>query len=62
MEMQAVEPWGVLSPQALAATLRFTADKRLLIRNTVEYLSGIDSNQLQTRRQLHQSGLQNRFP
>ncbi|MFT5598459.1 MAG: glycine/D-amino acid oxidase-like deaminating enzyme [Gammaproteobacteria bacterium] len=61
-EMQGVEPWGVLSPQALGATLRFTADKRLLVRNTAEYLPGIDSNQLQSRRQLHQSGLQKRFP
>jgi glycine/D-amino acid oxidase-like deaminating enzyme len=61
-EMKGVEPWGVLSPQALGATLRFTADKRLLIRNTAEYLPGIDSNRLQKRRQLHQSGLQKRFP
>lgn len=61
-EMQGVEPWGVLSPQALGATLRFTADKRLLIRNTVEYLSGIDAGQLQARQQLHQSGLKKRFP
>jgi glycine/D-amino acid oxidase-like deaminating enzyme len=61
-EMQGVKPWGVLSPQALGATLRFTADKRLLIRNTAEYISGIDSNQLQKRQQLHQSGLQKRFP
>jgi glycine/D-amino acid oxidase-like deaminating enzyme len=61
-EMRGVAPWGVLSSQALGATLRFTADKRLLIRNTAEYLPGINSNQLQTRRQLHQSGLQKRFP
>lgn len=61
-QMQGVEPWGVLSPQALGATLRFTADKRLLIRNTAEYLPGIDTNQLQKRQQLHQSGLQKRFP
>jgi glycine/D-amino acid oxidase-like deaminating enzyme len=61
-EMQGVEPWGVLSPQALGATLRFTPDKRLLIRNTAEYLPGIDANQLQKRQQLHQFGLQKRFP
>ena len=60
--MQGVEPWGVLSPQALGATLRFTADKRLLIRNTAEYLPGIDARQLQIRKQLHRSGLQKRFP
>lgn len=61
-EMQGVEPWGVLSPQALGATLRFTADKRLLIRNTAEYLPGIDIAQLQHRRELHRAGLQKRFP
>jgi glycine/D-amino acid oxidase-like deaminating enzyme len=61
-QMQGVAPWGVLSPQALGATLRYTADKRLLIRNTAEYLPGIDPNQLQKRQQLHQSGLVKRFP
>ena len=61
-QMNGVKPWGVLSPQALGATLRFTADNRLLIRNTAEYLPGIDTNQLQQRQLLHQSGLQKRFP
>lgn len=61
-QMHGVEPWGILSPQALGATLRYTADNRLLIRNTAEYLSGIDSNQLQQRQNLHRSGLRKRFP
>ncbi|MFT5665045.1 MAG: glycine/D-amino acid oxidase-like deaminating enzyme [Gammaproteobacteria bacterium] len=62
LAMSGVEPWGILSPQPLGATLRYTADNRLLIRNTAEFLPGIDPNQLQQRRNLHQAGLQKRFP
>ncbi len=60
--MHAVEPWGILSPQALGATLRYTADNRLLIRNTAEFLPGINSSRLQQCQQLHRAGLQKRFP
>lgn len=60
--MTEVEPWGILSPQALGATLRFTPDKRLLIRNTAEYLPGISATKLSQCRQLHCLGLQKRFP
>ncbi|MNT50723.1 Gamma-glutamylputrescine oxidoreductase [compost metagenome] len=58
-----VEPWGVLSTRPLGATVRFTPDRRVLIRNTAEYrtrdLSGSD---LSSRRKHHLLGLQRRFP
>ncbi len=58
-----VGPWGVLSPQPLGATVRLTSDRRLLMRNTAEYLpSGVPPAQLARRRYQHLVGLQKRFP
>jgi len=55
--------WGVLSPQALGATLRLTTDRRLLIRNTAEYRpGGIDASLLAQRQSKHYDGLKRRFP
>ena len=55
--------WGVLSPQSLGATMRLTKDRRILIRNTVEYRpSGIDTATLALRRKTHYQGLRKRFP
>jgi len=55
--------WGILSPQALGATLRLTKDRRILIRNTAEYRpSGINSGMLAARRKKHYQGLRIRFP
>jgi len=57
------ETWGILSPQSLGATMRLTQDRRILIRNTVEYLpSGIDGARLAARRKGHADGLKKRFP
>ncbi len=59
----AAAPWGILSPQALGATLRLTGDRRLMIRNTAEYRpAGIDAATLASRRRIHLSALQKRFP
>ncbi len=60
---QQVKPWGVLSPQPLGATLRLTADRRLLIRNTAEYRpSGIPIQIIGQKRHQHMLGLKKRFP
>lgn len=57
------QSWGVLSPQSLGATMRLTKDRRILIRNTAEYLpSGINSSILAARREKHVEGLKKRFP
>jgi glycine/D-amino acid oxidase-like deaminating enzyme len=55
--------WGVLSTRAAGATLRLTRDKRLLIRNTVEYRHrDLAGHSLAVRRARHLQGLQRRFP
>lgn len=63
-ELGAPDEWGVLSAQAMGATVRLTADRRIMIRNTAEAhkavnMSGAD---LARRLQVHQQGLQRRFP
>ncbi|NPT44978.1 FAD-dependent oxidoreductase [Paraburkholderia sp. 1N] len=56
-------PWGVLSTRPAGATLRLTPDKRLLIRNTVEYRRrDLAGRSLMARRAKHLRGLQRRFP
>jgi glycine/D-amino acid oxidase-like deaminating enzyme len=56
--------YGVLPVDAMGATLRFTEDHRLMIRNTVEYHAGIAMNaaDLETRKAIHREGLKRRFP
>lgn len=55
--------WGILSPRRLGATLRLTQDRRILMRNTVEYRpGGISAVLLAERRKQHVEGLQKRFP
>ena len=56
--------WGVLSVRPMGATVRLTADKRILIRNTAEISTSSTLNQkkMQIRKQLHQSGIRKRFP
>ena len=62
-ELNHVSPWGVLAPKSLGATVRLTSDRRLLIRNTAEYLPhGIDASMLAARRNKHFEGLKCRFP
>ena len=54
--------WGILSPRSLGATMRLTRDRRILIRNTAEYLpGGINGRQLARRRGIHGAGLSKRF-
>jgi glycine/D-amino acid oxidase-like deaminating enzyme len=57
-------PWGILPVDAMGATLRFTEDHRLLIRNTVEYHPGIamKASDLEKRKAIHHEGLKRRFP
>jgi glycine/D-amino acid oxidase-like deaminating enzyme len=55
--------WGVLSARPGGATLRLTPDRRLLIRNTVEYRRrDLAGHSLAVRRAMHLRGLQRRFP
>ncbi|PCI66281.1 MAG: amino acid oxidase [Gammaproteobacteria bacterium] len=58
-----VEEWAVLSANAMGATIRYTQDKRIMIRNTVEVSSRLQltPSQLATRQQSHLKGLQKRF-
>jgi glycine/D-amino acid oxidase-like deaminating enzyme len=56
--------WGVLPVKPMGATVRFTKDRRILIRNTAEinksYL--MDNTILNERKKIHKSGIQKRFP
>lgn len=62
-EIGHAKTWGILSPQSLGATMRLTQDRRILIRNTVEYRpSGINGALLAARRKVHVDGLKKRFP
>ncbi|MDQ7069513.1 MAG: FAD-binding oxidoreductase [Rhodobacterales bacterium] len=62
-QMADVESWGVLSPLSFGATLRWTKDRRIMIRNTAEYApSGIGVDVLKRRRTVHLTGLSRRFP
>lgn len=58
------EPWGVLSASSMGATVRLTNDRRILVRNTVEWCPGLTMNdeKLAIRRQCNLSGLRKRFP
>ena len=56
--------WGVLPVKPMGATVRFTKDRRILIRNTAEinkYFS-MNNNILNKRKEIHKSGIQKRFP
>ncbi|WP_342624380.1 FAD-binding oxidoreductase [Pseudomonas alkylphenolica] len=55
--------WGVLSTLPGGCTLRLLPERRLLIRNTVEYRQhDIDARGLAVRQREHLLGLQKRFP
>jgi glycine/D-amino acid oxidase-like deaminating enzyme len=56
--------WGVLSVRPMGATVRLTADKRILIRNTAEVSSSstLAPKKIQERKLLHQNGIIKRFP
>ena len=56
--------WGVLPIRPMGATIRFTKDKRLLIRNTAEMRNpfSMSNNELEKRKLIHLKGLMKRFP
>ena len=56
--------WGLLSAQAMGATVRFTQDKRIIIRNTAEVWPRLNmaKSLLAKRQALHILALQRRFP
>jgi glycine/D-amino acid oxidase-like deaminating enzyme len=56
--------WGVLSAQAMGATVRLTQDKRLMIRNTAEVWRpmSMSAADLKQRKATHIEGLRKRFP
>ena len=58
------EEWGVLSAQAMGATVRLTGDRRIMIRNTAEAFKPINMTpaDLAKRRNIHYQGLLRRFP
>ncbi|WP_374654559.1 NAD(P)/FAD-dependent oxidoreductase [Dongia sp.] len=62
-EIGKVAPWGMLCPVEGGATVRLTADRRILMRNTAEYEpDGISAQMLEKRRAWHEMGLNHRFP
>ena len=56
--------WGVLPIRPMGATIRFTKDRRLLIRNTAEMRNPnyMSKNELEKRKFIHLKGLVKRFP
>lgn len=56
--------WGVLSLHGGGATLRLTADRRLFIRNTAEYMGAnlMSQQKLAKRQKIHRTGFEKRFP
>jgi glycine/D-amino acid oxidase-like deaminating enzyme len=56
--------WGLLSAQAMGATVRLTKDKRIMIRNTAEVWRpmAMSVSDLTHRKAIHAEGLQKRFP
>ena len=56
--------WGVLPIRPMGATIRFTKDKRILIRNTAEVskLKLINEYDLKQRVKIHSFGIKKRFP
>jgi len=58
------QPWGVLSASSMGATVRLTNDRRIMVRNTVEWWPRLAMNpdELDIRRQRNLLGLRKRFP
>ena len=56
--------WGVLPIRPMGATIRFTKDRRLLIRNTAEMKNpnSMSKYELEKRKIIHLKGLIKRFP
>jgi len=60
----APKEWGVLPIRPMGATIRFTKDKRILIRNTAEIRNpySMNAQELSKRVKSHLKGIQKRFP
>jgi len=58
------EAWGLLSAQAMGATVRLTQDRRIMVRNTAEVWPKMNMSprHLEQRKQLHLRGFKRRFP
>ena len=58
------QAWGLLSAQAMGATVRLTEDRRIMVRNTAEVwpTMNMSADQLQLRKVKHLQGLKRRFP
>ncbi len=63
-QMNNTSEWGVISANHMGATLRYTADNRLMIRNTVEVSATLklSSEKMQRNIAQHLAGLKVRFP
>ncbi|NQZ33080.1 MAG: FAD-binding oxidoreductase [Oceanospirillaceae bacterium] len=59
-----VQDWGILSLHGMGATIRYTADHRILIRNTAAYnaVTPLRSSQMLAAQQTHLLCLRQRFP
>jgi len=57
------EDWGILSLHPMGATVRYTADHRILIRNTATYKANpyLTEHQMQSAKQTHLACLRQRF-
>lgn len=56
-------PWAILCPVKGGTTARLTVDRRILIRNTVEYRpDGLTDGEVRDRRATHLAALKRRFP
>jgi glycine/D-amino acid oxidase-like deaminating enzyme len=60
----APEPWGVISIHRFGATVRYTADRRIMLRNTFEYWPqmAMTPEALHQRQAIAESALRARFP
>ena len=58
------QEWGVLPIRPMGATIRFTKDKRILIRNTAEVRNpnSMSMQDLKKNVKLHKLGIKKRFP
>ncbi len=62
--MGSPKAWGLLSAQAMGATVRLTHDKRIMVRNTAEVWPSMNmsADHLLQRKVKHLKGLKRRFP
>lgn len=59
-----VKPWGLTSVQRAGATVRFTDDNRILVRNTSDYLPALRATHVNLERawRRHRASFESRFP